>query len=630
LKGKTPTYYFIFDCFLHRKALGIAMSICFVIFSILNAQAQLSPGKLTKAHSKLEGMANCTQCHTIGDKISEQKCLSCHKEINVRITAKKGFHVSAQVKGKECITCHSEHHGLNFDMIRFDKKTFNHNSTGYELKGGHKVVAMDCAKCHKPDNIASTTLKNKPDTYLGLDPKCLSCHDDYHQKTLTSNCTECHNETKFKPASSFNHEKTSFALRGAHKSVSCVDCHKMETKNAVKFQHFADTPHKNCSSCHTDVHKGSFGQNCKSCHNEESFKKISPSKSFQHSITGFELEGKHKTIDCKACHDGRNGTASNTFQEFNNINNIECLTCHKDIHESKFGTDCKKCHNQNSFKINNTNTLSDFDHQKTNFNLIGKHQNVDCRKCHTADLTAPLAHNQCISCHKDNHNGDFAGKTSLYPDCNACHSEQGFSPSSFTLDAHENADFKLTGAHIATPCISCHFTNQKWTFANIGKNCVDCHKDIHYDFIDKKYYSEASCKTCHNTETWSVATFDHSQTQFELKGKHQKITCSQCHFENVSGVKKQVFKGLSTNCSECHQNIHGKQFEVNGVTDCIKCHGFDGWGHDNFNHDNTQFRLEGAHLNVKCDQCHKETTIFEDKKVKVFKINKHQCTDCHS
>ncbi|MBK7009051.1 MAG: hypothetical protein IPH36_10690 [Saprospiraceae bacterium] len=128
-----------------------------LVFCMYAAWAQLSPGKLTKAHAKLEGLANCTQCHTIGAKLSEQKCLDCHKELKARISAKKGYHVSSAVKGKECITCHSEHHGLNFDMVRFDKKTFDHKLTGYELKGGHKI--QDCAKCHKPDNITIATLK---------------------------------------------------------------------------------------------------------------------------------------------------------------------------------------------------------------------------------------------------------------------------------------------------------------------------------------------------------------------------------------------------------------------------------------------------------------------------------------
>ena len=37
-----------------------------------------------------------------------------------------------------------------------------------------------------PDNIQNIDLKKRAKTFLGLDQKCLTCHDDYHQKTLTT------------------------------------------------------------------------------------------------------------------------------------------------------------------------------------------------------------------------------------------------------------------------------------------------------------------------------------------------------------------------------------------------------------------------------------------------------------
>ena len=102
-----------------RTFYGIALVL---YVGLIHTAAQISPGKLTKAHASLEGISNCTACHDLGAKISEQKCLDCHKPLKSRITQNKGFHVSKDIKGKECITCHSEHHGLNFDLIRFDEK----------------------------------------------------------------------------------------------------------------------------------------------------------------------------------------------------------------------------------------------------------------------------------------------------------------------------------------------------------------------------------------------------------------------------------------------------------------------------------------------------------------------------
>lgn len=605
------------------------MAVCIVLLHVQLFYAQLSPGKLTKAHAKLEGLNNCTQCHDIGNQVSEQKCLNCHKELKARVASNKGYHVSSFIKGKACITCHSEHHGVNFDMIRFDEKTFNHNLTGYELKGAHKAEVKDCRSCHKPDNIGSVAIKSKPQTFLGLDQKCLTCHEDRHEKTLSSDCLSCHNMNDFKPATAFNHAKTSFPLAGAHQNVSCVSCHKIENKAGKQFQKFADIAHKNCTSCHKDEHNNAFGSNCKACHNETSFHKITPTKSFNHSVTGFALEGRHRDIDCKKCHDNRSNLG--TFQEYTKLNEINCMTCHQDAHEGKFGLDCKSCHNQNTFKLNtnNASALAKFDHNKTDFVLEGKHQEVDCRKCHKADLTDALPHNTCNVCHNDYHNNDFASSKERYPDCSSCHTTQGFSPSLFNIDQHAYANFKLTGAHEATACNACHYKQDKWVFTNIGSACIDCHKDIHDGVIDKKYYSSSACESCHNTDAWRSVKFDHSQTSFALEGKHRTTQCAECHMDKSVKPMKQVFTGLHKDCIDCHKNVHGAQFEENGVTNCNKCHGFESWDNTNFNHSNTKFPLEGGHVNVDCVKCHKEVTEIEGKQVRKYKITKFECIDCH-
>jgi hypothetical protein len=90
--------------------------------------AQLSPGDLTTAHAALEGMSNCTQCHDLGNKVTNAKCLECHKEIKSLITKKRGYHASSVVKAQDCFACHSEHHGRKFEMVRFDEKAFDHAS----------------------------------------------------------------------------------------------------------------------------------------------------------------------------------------------------------------------------------------------------------------------------------------------------------------------------------------------------------------------------------------------------------------------------------------------------------------------------------------------------------------------
>jgi uncharacterized paraquat-inducible protein A len=61
-----------------------------IVLSVLDLSAQISPGDLSIPHTHLEGISNCTQCHVLGNKISNDKCLDCHKEIQERISFQKG------------------------------------------------------------------------------------------------------------------------------------------------------------------------------------------------------------------------------------------------------------------------------------------------------------------------------------------------------------------------------------------------------------------------------------------------------------------------------------------------------------------------------------------------------------
>ncbi len=155
------------------------------------APGQISPGELSDPHSHLTGISNCTQCHVLGNKVSNDKCLACHSEILGRINQQKGYHSSSEVTGKQCFNCHSEHNGKNFQLIRLDITKFDHNLTGYTLSVPH--AKQECKECHAPAIISDQKLKARKSTYLGVNTECLTCHADYHLKTLSPVCTNCHN-----------------------------------------------------------------------------------------------------------------------------------------------------------------------------------------------------------------------------------------------------------------------------------------------------------------------------------------------------------------------------------------------------------------------------------------------------
>ena len=516
-----------------------------LLFAV-HLSAQLSPGDLSEPHSHLKGLSNCTKCHTLGEKVSNEKCLDCHKEIKIRLDEDRGYHASIDVKGKGCVECHSDHHGNNFQMIRFDTDHFNHALSGYNLRGAHAKI--NCKSCHKTENIIDSKLKSKSSTYLGLDQKCQSCHSDYHRGTLSSDCASCHDFQAFKPASKFDHKRARFILKGKHAQVDCLLCHKKSVQNGREIQQFTGLSFGKCTNCHKDVHNNKFGQNCTQCHSEASFHQVKAMKSFNHSKTDYPLEGKH--------------------------------------------------------------------------------QHVACASCHKSGFSKSIKHNFCSDCHKDYHNNDFAlqGRS---PDCSDCHSTQGFEQSSFTIDRHNNSPFQLTGAHLATPCFSCHKKSDKWSFREIGIKCDDCHKNNHESSLDKKYDPEPRCVNCHDSKRWSQIAFDHSKTGYKLEGSHLRQSCRSCHFKpGEQGKVVQQFSRLSTSCTECHKDAHQKQFEESSGTGCLKCHDYFDWTAGLFDHNQTAFPLDGKHKNVACVKCHPPVHTAQLTYTQ-YKLNSIACESCH-
>ena len=606
----------------------------YIIFLILlcagSVQAQLSPGPLIEGHKDLEGMFNCTQCHTIGNKVDNNKCLDCHDEIQDLMDDKRGFHASKEVRGKDCATCHSEHHGRKFDAMRFDQDNFDHDLTGYELTGAHGRI--DCRECHKADYIEDKELRKRGDrTFLGLEHDCVSCHEDVHQNTLSSNdCAKCHSTEEFAPAEYFDHDDTEYPLRGAHAEVDCIECHQKEMRNGKEFQRFAGIEFKNCVSCHDDVHEGNLGNDCKQCHNEDSFTSMRRIKRFNHNRTNFPLKGSHKQVDCKDCHNLET-TLEQLFQDQIGITTNDCVECHEDVHDDRFGQNCVECHNEDSFY---DIPKDKFDHDLTDFPLVGKHNSVDCKECHTGNsLTEPMEHNACADCHEDYHRGEFE-VNGISLDCAECHTEEGFEGSLYTIEQHNQTKFPLEGAHLATPCFACHIDEEddnRWVFRNIGERCVDCHDDVHEGYISEEYYPNQDCQKCHIADNWVEQTFDHSLTDFELLGVHAETKCMDCHGAEWADLPADVigFTTLTNECAVCHENVHDTQFEENGVTDCARCHGYDSWGMDDFNHDNTAFPLEGAHAEVACDDCHKPMEAANGEIIIQYKFKSFECIDCH-
>jgi hypothetical protein len=187
----------------------------------------------------------------------------------------------------------------------------------------------------------------------------------------------------------------------------------------------------------------------------------------------------------------------------------------------------------------------------------------------------------------------------------------------------------MEGAHQATPCFECHKKGKDWNFRGIGEKCVDCHADIHKNMIDGKYYPGQRCENCHLVTTWSDIKFDHQLTKFALEGKHASISCRKCHFDPQNQViTNQKFNNLSSNCETCHSDVHRGQFQGDQAVVCLRCHGFENWKPEKFNHNNTRFKLDGGHKDVACNKCHKLVTEGSNNFIN-YKFKDILCATCH-
>lgn len=481
---------------------------------------------------------------------------------------------------------------------------------------GEKVYNSKCLDCHSE---IKTLINSGRGYHTSSDVKgkeCYSCHSEHHGR----NFRIINFDTK-----KFDHSKTGFVLKGAHTKAECTDCHQTKFISDSKLKKKSSTYlglDNKCTNCHEDFHQNTLSDNCSNCHNNESFK---PASLFDHNKTQFSLTGAHIKMDCFKCHPSEKRN-SKDFIKFKNVNFSTCASCHKDPHQGKFGANCQSCHSTNSFQQINSGS---FDHNKTKFSLAGKHKSVKCDNCHKEGLNKKLKFDNCNDCHSDYHKGTFVTNGTV-SNCNQCHTESGFTPSTFGVEQHSTAAFKLTGMHLAVPCISCHNKDgESWKFRQIGLKCIDCHQNIHGKELTTRYLPDSDCTSCHSSDSWKTISFDHNKTDFKLQGKHSNAVCADCHYKRGETKSVFIFASVKADCEYCHTDIHFGQFKKGDSSDCSECHNFNSWKPEKFDHEKTRFSLRGAHLKLKCNQCHKFENNNGNSFIK-YKLEDFKCATCHS
>ena len=413
-----------------------------------------------------------------------------------------------------------------------------------------------------------------------------------------------------------------------------------------------------CLACHTilrdriisgkGLHANNGFEDCVACHVEhlgrgaELIWWMEDIDKFDHAQTGYALIGKHAGLECRRCHKMENIahkaklTAARKDLKRTYLGlNPNCLSCHIDEHRGQVAADCLNCHTMDGWK-----PPTKFNHALAAFALTGKHQTVDCAKCHktitdnkyekSPDFLqlVNIPHETCLYCHTDIHRGRFDKA------CAECHNTTGWGNINRAEFDHSKTQFPLEGKHAAVACAKCHIEGKPIAGLKYGL-CSDCHADYHQgQFADRESHGE--CKECHTVNGFSPANFsldEHQKTAYPLLGSHLAVPCVACHKPSTlpTGSETIRFTFVSTRCLDCHSNPHRNEVDKYlAQGGCEYCHSVESWQAVSYDHSLTGFPLEGKHKAARCSACHLpkgSENILTD--MHFIGIDKN-CTGCHT
>lgn len=365
---------------------------------------------------------------------------------------------------------------------------------------------------------------------------------------------------------------------------------------------------------------------CLACHSDKSMSMDRNGKEISLFVDEKVLQvSPHKKLECVSCHDGFN---PEEMPHKENIQPIDCMTCHKDAKikhlfhprmmlasKNAEGKDvsCKSCHGK---------------HDAKPYKNIGRTASITvCAGCHNNyyDQFRNSVHGfgeganekpGCINCHKfqvtkGTYGGDMLRlRTAQQELCLSCHSNDPLTTSrfahnkSFVAGADSNTHGKLlkAGNGNAASCVDCHQSHKIMRTGDpastvfgekVPETCGKCHKDIKEDYAAsvhfaafKKSVKDAPvCSGCHN--------------------EHKPVTgpganlCGSCHkpveinpdfaqSTSKTKVAKTTYHGIEVK--------DGKETMAN----CASCHG----PHKILRSEDPASRVNKKKLQETCGSCH--------------------------
>jgi hypothetical protein len=247
----------------HRAELGAKCEACHTAKTF-----EVKPFTHAQPRPFFEGQhasATCRQCHVktmepvrasvrepalrVGFPSTPTACASCHTDVHL-----------GQIS-QSCERCHA------IETDEFGLTGFSHATTRFPLTGKHAPLA--CEACHKVEARAFPSGSGTARRLTGIGTGCVACHKDSHEGQMKGDCQGCHTVDSFQ-ITTYTH-RNQRALRdfftGRHLAAECSACHTRAPSRAVGGGAVVSYAIRTtCTTCHTDIHRGSLGPACETCH----------------------------------------------------------------------------------------------------------------------------------------------------------------------------------------------------------------------------------------------------------------------------------------------------------------------------------------------------------------------------
>lgn len=222
------------------KTLKIVLAANLIVLTVLTfvyPHLMVGPGKLIPGHGKLE--TDCFACHAPFTGSATERCTTCHKPDEIGKLTTVGQPIQKPLTStpfhqnllkQDCLACHSDHAGVKRFRIQ---GRFNHSLLQADAR-------KECQSCHRS-------------------PK-----DSLHQQ-ITGNCSQCHTQEKWTPAT-FDHDKyfeldrdhnakcATCHVRNDYSRYTCYGCHE-HSPEKIRREHIEEgiRDFKNCTECHRNA-----------------------------------------------------------------------------------------------------------------------------------------------------------------------------------------------------------------------------------------------------------------------------------------------------------------------------------------------------------------------------------------